>query len=88
LSCESQSKDTSKVTRHNVYIVDSNESSSDNESLEVYTVELVWLAKTKPPACSFSHPVQKNQQEEVKLTFKVAKCDKIFDELLKSGNIK
>ena len=27
-------------------------------------------------------------QEEIKFTFNVAKCDKIFDELVKSGNIK
>jgi hypothetical protein len=29
-----------------------------------------------------------NQQEEVNFTFNVAKCDKIFDELLKNDNIK
>jgi hypothetical protein len=33
-------------------------------------------------------PVQKKRQEEVKFTFNVGKCDKIFDELLKNGNIK
>jgi hypothetical protein len=33
-------------------------------------------------------PVQKKQQDEVKFTFNVGKCDKIFDELLKNGNIK
>jgi hypothetical protein len=33
-------------------------------------------------------PIQKNQQEEVKFTFNIAKYDKIFDKLLKSGNIK
>jgi hypothetical protein len=33
-------------------------------------------------------PVQKKQQEEIKFTFNVGKCDKIFDELLKNGNIK
>jgi hypothetical protein len=32
--------------------------------------------------------IQKNQPEEVKFTFNVAKCDKIFDKLLKNGNIK
>jgi hypothetical protein len=32
--------------------------------------------------------VQKKWQEEVKFTFNVGKCDKIFDELLKNGNIK
>jgi hypothetical protein len=33
-------------------------------------------------------PVQKKRQEEVKFTFNVGKCDKIFDELLKNDNIK
>jgi hypothetical protein len=33
-------------------------------------------------------PVQKKRQEEVKFTFIVGKCDKLFDELLKNGNIK
>jgi hypothetical protein len=32
--------------------------------------------------------VQKKRQEDVKFTFNVGKCDKIFDELLKNGNIK
>jgi hypothetical protein len=32
--------------------------------------------------------VQKKRQEEVKFTFNVGKCDKIFDELLKNGNVK
>jgi hypothetical protein len=31
---------------------------------------------------------KRKQQEEVKFTFNVGKCDKIFDELLKNGNIK
>jgi hypothetical protein len=44
--------------------------------------------KAKPSPRSSLQPVQKNQQEEVKFTFNVAKCDKIFDELVKSGNIK
>jgi hypothetical protein len=30
----------------------------------------------------------KKWQEEVKFTFNIGKCDKIFDELLKNGNIK
>jgi hypothetical protein len=32
--------------------------------------------------------VQTNRYEEANFTFNVAKCDKIFDELVKSGNIK
>jgi hypothetical protein len=88
LACESGSKDTSKMTRHNIHIVDDDESSSDDESPEVYTAQLVWPAKAKPPTCSSLQSVQKNRQKEVKFTFIVAKCDKVFDELLKSGNIK
>jgi hypothetical protein len=37
-----------------------------------------------PPYSRF----KKKQHEEVKFTFNVGKCDKIFDELLKNGNIK
>jgi hypothetical protein len=32
-------------------------------------------------------PVQKNRQEEIKFTFNVAKCDRIFDELLKMATL-
>jgi hypothetical protein len=32
--------------------------------------------------------VQKDQRKKVKFTFNVSKCDKIFDELVKSGSIK
>jgi hypothetical protein len=53
LACESRSKETAKTIRHNVHIVECDQSSSDDESTEIY-----------------------------------AKCDKIFDELLKNGNIK
>jgi hypothetical protein len=43
--------------------------------------------KAKSSVCSSLPSVQKNRQE-VKFTFNVAKCDKIFDELVKNGNIK
>jgi hypothetical protein len=47
--------------------------------------ELVWPAKAKSSVCSHPHSTQK---EKVEFTFNIAKCDKIFDELLKHGNIK
>jgi hypothetical protein len=47
----------------------------------------VALSKTKPCTCTVLQPINKNRQREVRFTFNVAKCDKIFDELLKSGNI-
>jgi hypothetical protein len=54
----------------------------------VYAAEMVWRAKAKPSSCTSPQPVQKNRPEEIKFTFNVAKYDKIFDELVKSGNIK
>jgi hypothetical protein len=77
LACENRCKDTQKTTRHNVNY---DQGSSDDEPKEVY-------ATAKPSSCSSLHPVQKNRQE-MKFTFNVAKYDKIFGELLKSGNIK
>jgi hypothetical protein len=88
LACESQSKETAKTIRHNVHIVECDQSSSDDESTELYTAEMVWPKQAKSSACSSLQPVQKKWQEEVKFTFNVGKCDKIFGELLKNGNIK
>jgi hypothetical protein len=61
---------------------------SDDKSTNICTTELVWPTKAKPSPCSSLQSVQKNRQEEIKFTFNVAKCDKIFGELLKNGNIK
>jgi hypothetical protein len=47
--------------------------------------ELVWPTKAKPSVRSHPHSTQK---KKVKFTFNITKCDKIFDELLKHGNIK
>jgi hypothetical protein len=88
LSCESRSKETAKTIRHNVHIVECDKSSSNDESTEIYGAEIVWPKQAKSSACSSLQPVQKKWQEEVKFTFNVGKCDKIFDELLKNDNIK
>jgi hypothetical protein len=88
LACESRSKETVKTIRHNVHNVECDQSRSDDESTEVYTAEMIWPNQAKSLACFSLQPVQKKRQEEVKFTFNVGKCDKIFDELLKNGNIK
>jgi hypothetical protein len=82
LACESQSKELSCHDEHRVG------SSLDDDPKELHVAKLVWLAKTKLLNCSSLRSVQKNQQGDVKFTFNVAKCDKIFDELLERGNIK
>jgi hypothetical protein len=85
LACESRCKETSKSVARTIHLVERD--SSDNESIDVYITELVWPTKAKSSACSSLQPVQKNRQE-VKFTFNLTKCDKIFDELLKNDNIK
>jgi hypothetical protein len=82
--CTSE-KETSKLVAHTIHLLERD--SSDDESLDVYTAELVWPTKAKSSTCSSLQPVKKNRQE-VKFTFKVVKCVKIFDELAKNGNIK
>jgi hypothetical protein len=82
LACESRSKELYRHDEHR------DNSSLDDEPKELYVAELVWPAKAKLSACSSLDSFQNNRQGEVKFTFNVAKCGKIFDELLKSGNIK
>jgi hypothetical protein len=62
--------------------------SSDDESKEVYAAEYTWSSDDKANTCASLKPAHKSRQEEVKFTFDVAKCDMIFDELLKLGKIK
>jgi hypothetical protein len=67
LACESQRKDTTKVVRHNVYVVECDQSSSDDESKEVYVAEMVWPKQAKYPVCSSLQPVQKNNKRKLNL---------------------
>jgi hypothetical protein len=55
------------------------------DSKRLHVAEFVWTAKAKSSARSHPHSTQMGK---VKFTFNVPKCDKIFDELLKHGNIK
>ena len=87
MACESRSKETAKTICYTVHIVECDQSSSDNESTEVYAAEMVWPKQDKSSACSSVQPFQKKQQEYIKFTFNVGNVT-IFDELLKDGNIK
>jgi len=81
-------KDTYKPHRSNTHLLDHDSDSSDDESKEVYAAEFVWPSKAKPSSVPSLKLIQKNRQEELKFTFDVSKCDQIFDELLKNGNIR
>ena len=78
-------KDTYKPHRSNTHLLDHDSDSSDDESKEMYAAEFVWPSKAKPGSVPSLKPIQKNRQEELKFTFDVSKCDRIFDELLKTG---
>ena len=62
--------------------------SSDDENNEIYAAEFVQSASDKPSTCAFLKLIPKNHHDEVKFTFAVSKCDRIFDELAKLGKIK
>jgi len=81
-------KDTYKSHRSNTHFVEYDSDSSDDEDKEVYATEFVWPASAKPCICMSLKPTQSNRQEEMKFTFDVSKCDRIFDELLRLGHLK
>jgi hypothetical protein len=80
--------DNFKSRRSNVHIIDYDSDSSNDSDKEVYAAEFVWPTKEKSFSCSSLKPASKGRQEKIKFTFDVSKCDRIFDELLKSGNMK
>ena len=63
-------------------------SDSDDEKREAYVAEFTWPSDAKPCSCSSLKPIPKSRQEQARYTFDASKCDRIFDELIRSGNIK
>ena len=88
LACESRSKEIQKSARHNIHAIEGEDSGSDDKSSDVYATEFVWTNKNKSHVCTSLKLAAKSWQEEIKFTFDVTKCDRIFDELLKSDKIK
>jgi hypothetical protein len=85
---ENQIKNTKEIVRPSCREVHVVEHSSDDESNKVLTGEFDWPSKAKSLACDVLKPIHKNRQDDIKYTFDVAKCDKIFDGLHKGGYIK
>jgi hypothetical protein len=74
----------SKKKKENVSYVDG-ESASEEET-EVCVAEWVDTPADKPIPCSFLRP-NVAKKDEVKFTFFVSKCDKLFDVLVRGGVI-
>ncbi|TKC12036.1 hypothetical protein FA727_23640, partial [Robertmurraya kyonggiensis] len=81
-------KESFKTRRSNVHIVDYESDDSTDDDNDVYLAEFVWPANKKTVSYSSLKPIHKNRQEDIKFTFDVSKCDRIFDELHKFGYIK
>ena len=71
-----------------VYVLDCESNCSDDEDNNVYAAEFAWPTNNKSCTCGSLKPIQKNRQDNIKFTFDVSKCDRIFDELNKLGHIK
>jgi hypothetical protein len=62
--------------------------SSDNEEADMCVVEWNWASKLKPFICSSLKLTSKSLPDEIRFTFDIAKCDRIFDYLLQEKEIK
>ena len=78
---------TSKNDRPGMNMVEYDSESSDDEGTDTCVAEWDWASKSKPFVCSALKPIS-HKREEIKYTFDVSKCDKIFDYLLQWKQIK
>jgi len=80
-------KSNGKPNRH-VYVLGCESNYSDDEGKDIYAAEFAWPSNNKSCTCGSLKLIQKNRQDNIKFTFDVSKCDRIFDELNKLGYIK
>jgi hypothetical protein len=82
-------KEIEKLESHrsDVHVIDY-VSNNFNDETEIYSAEFVWPSEDKSFSCTSLKTASKGRQEELRFTFDVSKCDHIFDELPKLGNIK
>nr|AAQ56390.1 putative gag-pol precursor [Oryza sativa Japonica Group] len=96
LAQESRVKDNKKIVRPyekkpnvNVIYYPEASDSEDEGGHDMYFAEWSWTNKNKPFVCSnLMATPRKDRQSEVKYSFDVAKCDKIFDYLLQEKQIR
>jgi hypothetical protein len=81
-------RDAYKFHCHNVHFDGDCSDDSDDDNKEFLAAEIKWLAENKLVTCPSLKLIHKNQNEEVKFTFNFSKCDRIFDEFLKSSYIR
>jgi hypothetical protein len=68
-----------------MHAIDYHSYGSDNETTCCLIAEFIWPTQTKSIHFSSLKLTHKNRQEEMKFTFNIPKCDRIFDKMLKNG---
>jgi hypothetical protein len=71
-----------------MHFLSNNVDTSNDESGDVYAAKFVWSSKDKAHTCASLKLIHSNRRDEIKFTFNVLKCDKIFNELLSIRKIK
>ena len=86
---ENRNKEVHRSTTDHprMHMVEYCDDNSDDE-VDVYTTEFVWSSKAKPYMCNALKPIRKNRDEDMRFTFDISKCDKIFDALLQDKMIR
>ena len=72
---------------HAVNALDYDSDSASEDDVNICVAEWVQAPKTKPFACSALKPTPA-RRDEIKYTFDVSKCDRIFDMLLQNKLIR
>jgi hypothetical protein len=88
LACESRSNETTKTIRNNVHIVECDQSSSDDESKEVYATEMVWPKQAKYLACSSLQQSKRNDKRRLNLHLMLVKVTKYWTSYSKMATLK
>jgi hypothetical protein len=83
-----ESCDSYKSHRLNVHFVGDCSDDSDDDNKEFLAAKIKWLVENKLVTCPSLKLIHKNQNEEMKFTSDLSKCDRIFDELLKFDYIR
>jgi hypothetical protein len=96
LDCESRAKESRSFTKNNdkprnecpVNMVEYARESLDDEEVDLCVAEWSWASKSKSFLCPSLSPTSKSQQDEIRFTFDITKCDRIFYYLLQEKQVK
>lgn len=74
--------------RPNTHVIEYHSDTLDDDCAKCYLAKFAWPPTSKNVTTPCLKPIQKNRKDDMKFTFDPAKCEIIFDELLRNGYIK